>query len=167
MKVLIMTADGFEDTELLCPRYRLQEAGFQVDVAAPEWGQVKGKHGYTVAANLALRDVEPSAYRLLLLPGGKAPSALRLIPEALDIARAFAGAGRPIAAICHGPQILVSAGLLQGRLATCYRTVARELDAAGAHYEDREVLVDGNLITSREPGDIPAFMKEVLRAVGA
>jgi len=165
MKVLILTADGFEDTELICPMYRLKEAGFQVDIAAPEWGEVKGKHGYHVTANLTFDEVESSTYRLLLLPGGKAPECLRIIPKVLDIARNFAKERKPIAAICHGPQILLSAGLIQGLTATCYYKISRELEAEGVHYRNVEVNVDQNIITSRESNDIPAFMREIMRAL--
>jgi protease I len=166
MRVLILSADGFEDSELLCPMYRLKEAGYQVDIVAPEWGQIKGKRGYTVTANLALDDVQPDGFRLLLLPGGKAASqTLRTIPRVLDIVREFVDKGRPVAAICHGPQILVSAGVLVGRRFTCYGGVARELEVSGVLYEDSEVVVDGNIITSRQPSDIPAFMSEVIRAL--
>ncbi len=166
MKILVLTAENFEDSELLCPMYRLKEAGYQVDIAAPEWGEVKGKHGYKVTANLTLDEVEPSGYRLLLLPGGKAPDRLRIMPKALDIVRAFHDLGLPIAAICHGPLILVSAGLLQGVRATCYRKVSRELEVAGALYEDQEVVVDQGFITSREPSDLPSFMMEVMKVLG-
>ncbi len=168
-KALIVTADMFEDTELLYPYYRLQEAGYDVDVAAPKAGEVTGKKGYKVKANLSLDDVESAGscgYKLLVLPGGKAPAELRAIPKALDIARDFASSGAPIAAICHGPQVLVSAGLMNGREATCYSSVAEELKAAGALYEDSEVVVDKNLVTSRVPADLPAFMREVMRLLG-
>lgn len=100
---------------------------------------------------------------LLVLPGGRAPAAVRKEKAALDIARAFFARNKPVAAICHGPQTLISAGLMQGRHATCYRTVAEELKAAGAHYEDEEVVVDGNLVTSRQPSDLPAFLREMMR----
>ena len=168
-KALIVTADAVEDSELLYPYYRLQEAGYDVDVAAPKAGEVTGKHGYTVKANLSLDDVESAGscgYKLLVLPGGKAPAALRQLPKALDIARDFASSGAPIAAICHGPQVLITAGLMRGRKATCYKTVAEELLAAGGLYEDTEVVVDKNLITSRQPSDLPAFMREVMRLLG-
>jgi protease I len=166
MRILILSADGFEDSELLCPMYRLKEAGYQVDIAAPEWGQIKGKQGYMVTANLALDDVQPDSFKLLLLPGGKAASqTLRTIPRAQDIVREFVDKGRLVAAICHGPQILVSAGVLVGRRATCYEGMAGELEVSGVLYEDSEVVVDGNIITSRQPSDIPAFMSEVMRAL--
>ncbi len=167
MGILIMTAHGFEDTELLCPYYRFREEGFEVSVCAPEWGEVRGKHGYTVTANLAISEAKAEAYRLLYLPGGKAPAELRLLPEALELVRAFHQQGKPIAAICHGPQVLLSAGILQGKRATCYPKIARELEAAGVHYVDDEVVIDGNLITSRRPADLPAFMKALIRILKA
>ncbi len=166
MQVLFLTTDGFEDTELLCPYYRLREAGYQVDIAAPEWGEITGKHGYKVHANLAVSEVSPDPYKLLFIPGGKAPSDLRLIPEVLDLVRAFHQQAKPIAAICHGPQVLLSAGILKGRRATCYHKIARELQANGVNYLDTEVVIDGNLITSREPADLPALMKTILTILG-
>lgn len=163
MKALIISADYFEDSELLVPYYRLREEGWQVDIASLAPGRIHGKHGYEVAAGMALRDVNPDDYALLVLPGGMAPAALRKEQAALDIARAFFRAGKPVAAICHGPQLLVSAGLLQGRHATCYHAVAPELQEAGALYADREVVVDGMLITARQPSDLPAFMRELMK----
>jgi protease I len=168
-KALIVTADLFEDSELIYPYYRLLEAGYQVDIAAPSAGTVTGKRGYAFAANLSLADVEDSGscgYKLLVLPGGKAPEALRAMPKALDIARDFAGAGAPIAAICHGPQVLATAGVLRGRKATCYKSVAEELTAAGALYEDSETVIDKNIITTRMPSDLPAFMRAVMAMIG-
>ena len=163
MKALIVSADHFEDSELLVPYYRLLEAGWQVDVASVSRGKIHGKRGYEVAVGKAMRDVNPDEYAVLVVPGGKAPAALRKEQAALDIARAFLRSGKPVAAICHGPQLLVSAGLLKGRHATCYHSVAEELQEAGARYEDREVVVDGNLITSRQPSDLPAFMRELMK----
>lgn len=169
-KALILTADTFEDSELLAPVYRLLEAGYAVDVAAPVAGKVTGKHGYEVTAALAIADLGPDAakcYDLLLLPGGKAPGVVRAIPQALEVARAFDAAKKPIAAICHGPQTLVSAGIMKGRAATAYKTVQPELTEAGAKTQDKEVVVDKNLVTSRQPGDIPAFNREMMRLLGA
>lgn len=166
MKALIISADHFEDTELLVPYYRLKEAGIEVDIASIGTGKITGKHGYEVEANKALKEVDPDDYDILLLPGGKAPSAVRKEAAALDIARSFFSKNKPVAAICHGPQTLISAGLLKGRHATCYHSVAGEMKAAGAIYEDREVVVDGNLVTSRQPSDLPAFMREMLKLLG-
>jgi protease I len=165
MKALIISADNFEDTELLVPYYRLKEEGIYVDIASINKGRIKGKHGYEVEVNKTLKEVKPDEYDILILPGGKAPEAIRKEKEALDIARHFFEKNKPVAAICHGPQTLISANLLKGRHATCYRTVADELKASGSLYEDKEVVVDGNLITSRQPSDLPSFMREIIKAI--
>ncbi|MDH5512480.1 MAG: type 1 glutamine amidotransferase, partial [Gammaproteobacteria bacterium] len=151
MKVLIISANRFEDSELLVPYYRLREEGITVDIASMAKGFIRGKHDYEIEANVAIADVHPEQYSALVLPGGKAPSALRENKRVLDVVRAFFEAGKPVSAICHGPQILVSAGVLKGRTATCYRSVAEELRSAGVNYRDADVLVDGNLVTSRQP----------------
>jgi protease I len=166
MKALILSANNFEDTELLVPLYRLQEAGYTVDVASQTRDTISGKHGYEVPVNKVFKDIAPADYGLLILPGGKAPAAIRNDPAVQEIVRSFMAEGKPVAAICHGPQILVSAGQLKGRHATCYSSVAPELKEVGALYEDSEVVVDGNLITSRTPGDLPAFMREIMRKLG-
>lgn len=163
MKALILSADQFEDSELLVPLYRLQEAGYDVDVASTASGSIVGKHGYAVSVDKSFAEIDPSAYAVLILPGGKAPAAIRHDTMVQAIVRAFMAADKPVAAICHGPQILISAGLLNGKRATCYRSVSEELQGAGARYEDREVVVDGHLVTSRQPGDLPAFMREIMR----
>lgn len=168
-KALIVSADLFEDSELLCPMYRLQELGYQVDIAAPQKGTITGKHGYKVEAGLAIGEVESAGscgYSVLVLPGGKAPAAVRQIPAALDIVRDFVSSGIPIAAICHGPQVLVSAGVVNNKRMTCYQSVAEELKDAGAQYEDVEVVVDGQFVTSRMPMDIPAFNRELVKKLG-
>lgn len=163
MKALILSANDFEDSELLIPYYRLLEAGYTVDVAAEKKGVIRGMHGYEVQSILTFTDVDPETYGVLILPGGKAPATVRKDLAALGIARHFFTANKPVGAICHGPQTLISAGVLSGRRATCYGTVARELEDAGALYEDSEVVVDGRLVTSRQPADLPAFMREVMK----
>ena len=163
MKVLIISADQFEDSELLVPYYRLIEEGMQVDIASMRKGKVTGKHGYEVEADKSLAEIDADEYDALILPGGKAPASVRKEPAALAVAKRFFERNRPVAAICHGPQTLISAGLLKGRRATCYRSVANEMREAGAKYEDSEVVVDGNLVTSRQPSDLPAFMRETVK----
>lgn len=165
MRTLILSADGFEEAELLVPYYRLKEEGVAVHVATPDGRPVRGKHGYEVKADLALAQVEPEDYDLLILPGGKAPAALRKEARALAIARDFFARNKPVAAICHGPQILVSAGVLAGRRVTGYKAIAAELREAGAHYVDAEVVVDGPLVTSRQPSDLPAFLRELSKQI--
>lgn len=167
MRVLMISTDGFEDTELLVPFYRLREENIDVDVAAPEARVITGKHGYEVKAGLTVAAVRTDDYDLLVLPGGKAPATLRHDEQVLQVARDFFGKKKPVAAICHGPQILATAGLLRGRTATSYRSVGKELEEAGAVYKDQELVVDGNLITSRQPGDLPAFNREILRRLAA
>jgi protease I len=163
MKVLIISADHFEDTELLYPYYRLKEEGFKVHVASLSRGTITGKHGYSVTVDMSLDEVEPKQYDLLVLPGGKAPERLKKEQRALAIAKHFFADKKPVAAICHGPLILAAAGLLRGLEATGYRSTKAELVSSGANYRDQEVVVDGNLITSRQPSDLPAFSREMIK----
>ena len=163
MRALIISADNFEDTELLVPYYRLKEEGIEVDIASLKRGTIKGKHGYEVEVDKTLKEVSPDDYDILILPGGKAPEAIRKDSYALEIAKDFFRKNKPVSAICHGPQTLISAGLLKGRHATCYKSVAKEMKDAGAFYEDKEVVVDGNLVTSRQPPDLPAFLRETMK----
>ncbi len=165
MRALIVSSDRFEDSELSEPLQQLQAKGVEVDIAAPQRRSITGKHGHRVSAGLALGAVRAEDYDLLVLPGGEAPAILRKIPEAVAIARHFLKADKPIAAICHGPQLLIATGLMAGRTATCYRAMRAELEEAGVNYLDREVVVDGNLVTSRRPADIPAFMRAIFTIV--
>jgi protease I len=166
MRALVVSADRFEDSELSEPLQQLRARGVDVDIAAPQQGPITGKHGHKVCAGLSLSSVRAEDYDLLLLPGGEAPARLRKIPEAVAIARRFFQTDKPVAAICHGPQLLIATGLMAGRTATCYRAVRQELETAGASYLDREVVVDGNLVTSRQLADIPAFMRAIFQITG-
>lgn len=163
MKALIISADNFEDIELLVPYYRLEGEGVHVDIASIKKGKIKGKHGYEVEVNKTLKEVNPDDYDILILPGGKAPETLRKEKKAIEIAKHFFQKNKPVSAICHGPQTLITAGLLKGRKATCYKSVAQEMKDAGAIYEDKEVVIDGTLVTSRQPSDLPAFMRETIK----
>lgn len=163
MRALIISADNFEDTELLVPYYRLKEEGIHVDVASMKKGKIKGKHGYEVEVDKTLKEVDPNDYDILILPGGKAPELIRKEKDALEIAKDFFHKNKPVSAVCHGPQILISAGLLRGRHATCYKSVAKEMKDAGAIYKDEEVVIDGNFVTSRQPSDLPAFLREIMK----
>ncbi len=163
MRALIISADNFEDTELLVPYYRLKEEGIHVDVASMKKGKIKGKHGYEVEVDKTLKEVDPNDYDILILPGGKAPELIRKEKDALEIAKDFFHKNKPVSAVCHGPQILISAGLLRGRHATCYKSVAKEMEDAGAIYKDEEVVIDGNLVTSRQPSDLPAFLRGIMK----
>lgn len=165
MRALILVADHVEDLEFFYPYYRLQEEGFEVDVATSDGKEIVGKHGYDFQPNASFAQVNASDYDLLVLPGGKAPETVRLQPEAVRIARTMMESDKTVAAICHGVQTLISAGMLHGRKATCWKGIRDDLKAAGAEYLDQEVVVDGNLVSSRSPEDLPAFCREMLAAV--
>lgn len=165
MRALILIADGFEDSEFFYPYYRLQEEGIDIDVAGPEVGRVTGKHGYEFEANIPLSNLRDLDYDLLIVPGGKAPETIRLYPAAVELTEKMVGDGRIVAAICHGPQLLLSADVLRGRRATCWKTIRDDIQAAGAEYVDEAVVVDGDLVTSRSPADLPAFSRAILAAM--
>lgn len=165
MKALFLSEDGFEDTELLCPLYRLLEEGIEADVAAIKKGLITGKHGYQVMAEKTFKDILPQEYGLLVLAGGNAPEKARLAESALKIARHFMDEDKPVASICHGAQILISAGRLDGRTGTAWRGIRDDLAAAGANVVDEEVVVDGNWISSRQPQDLPAFNRAIMKTI--
>ncbi len=163
MKILILSADDFEDMEMFLPYYRFKEEGFDVDVASKKRQTIEGRHDYKIEANRSFEEINPQEYDMLFLPGGKGPSKVRKEDSALQIVRHFMEKNKPIVTICHGPQIMISAGVVQGRHMTCAPDVAKELKEAGAVYEDTEVVVDGNIVSSRMPEDLPAFMQEVMK----
>ncbi len=167
MKVLIISASGFEDTELVVPLNRLQEAGIDAEIAALARGTIRGKHGHEAQATRAAKEARAEDYDMLILPGGKAPALLREDEDVLRVVRAFFAADKPVAAICHGPEILVAASVVKGRKLTSTASIGSQLNAAGAHRVDEEVVVDGNLITSRHPGDLPAFTREIMQRLEA
>jgi len=162
MRVLVISADDFEDSELTEPVAALREAGLEVDIAAPKAGAIRGKKGVEVDANLDVAEVAASAYDLLLLPGGKAPARLRESEKVRSLVQDFMTGAKPIAAICHGPQILISAGVVKGRTMTAYSSVGKELEEAGAEYVDQIVVADSNFITARQPSDLPAFIDQIM-----
>ncbi len=163
MKALIFGADGFEDTELLYPYHRLKEKGITTHIASMKTGPITGKHGYEVNADIAFKDVNPADYNILVISGGKGPEKMRLNKDALEITRYFFKENKPVAAICHGPQVLVSAGVIKGRKATCWLGIRDDIIAAGALYEDCEVVIDRNLVSSRSPDDLYAFGREMIK----
>jgi protease I len=159
MKALIVTTDGFEDSELTYPYYRLQEAGIDVALATPDGESVTGKIGEEMEADLAISDASEDEYDLLVVPGGNAPEDLRLeAEEAIELVKAFDDSGKPIASICHGAQLLISADVLEGREATGYWAIQVDMENAGATFVDEECVVDENLVTARYPDDLPAWL---------
>lgn len=169
-KAVVLTANKFEDMEVFFPVFRLLEEGWQVDIAAPNMKDMIGENGYILKPDKTIEEVDPAEYDLLIIPGGArngAPATVRKIKKAQEIARSFFAENKPVASICHGPYTLVSAGLVKGRHFTSfwYDGVPEEIKEAGGIWEDKDVVVDGNLITSRWPMDLPAFMREVMRMV--
>jgi protease I len=169
-RVLIIATDGFEQSELTGPRDALNQAGIETVVASPEAGEIKGwQHtdwGDTVKVDQTLDAVKADDFDALVLPGGQMnPDVLRLNPEAIALIKSFAEAGKPVAAICHAPWLLAEADLVKGRTVTSWPSIRTDLRNAGANVVDQEVAVDGNLITSRKPDDIPAFSKALIKAV--
>ncbi|MCZ7371677.1 MAG: type 1 glutamine amidotransferase [Candidatus Methanoperedens sp.] len=164
MKALILVAGDVEDIEFFYRYYRQREEGWEIDVAAPDARKIVGKHGYDFEPDRKISEASAEDHDLLVLPGGKAPEQVRLQPEAVEIARSMLEAGKTVAAVCHGIQTLISADVLRGRKATCWPGIRDDAEAAGAEYLDQEVVIDGNLITSRRPEDLPAFCRETLAA---
>ncbi|MHA1616487.1 MAG: type 1 glutamine amidotransferase domain-containing protein [Candidatus Njordarchaeales archaeon] len=161
-KILILSADDFEDIELLYPYYRLKEEGFEVEIASNK-DTICGKHGYVIKVNKKFEEVNPEEYDALILPGGRAPERVRLNEKAVAITKHFFEKNKPVAAICHGPQVLISAGVVKGRKLTSWYGIKDDVIAAGGEWIDKEVIVDGNLVTSRHPGDLPAWMREFIK----
>ncbi len=178
VKVLIVAGDAVEALEIFYPYYRLKEEGFEVHVAAPSkkelntvvhdfeegWETYTEKKGYIFRwVDLTFAEVKPEDYDGLYIPGGRAPEYIRTYPELEKIVKHFFETNKPVAAICHGPQILAAYGLLKGKRATCYLAVKPDLISCGAEYKDEEVVVDGNLVTSRAWPDLPALMREFIK----
>jgi protease I len=167
-RIAILATDGFEQSELTEPKRLLEEAGAKTDVIAPgDATQIKGwKHkewGEPVPVDVALDDAQVADYDALVLPGGVMnPDLLRLQPAAIALIKSFGDAGKTIAAICHGPWTLIDAGLVDGRKITSWPSLRKDLENAGAQWQDSEVVRDGTLISSRKPDDIPAFAGAII-----
>ena len=162
-RAVIITAQNFQDEEFIYPYYRLLEAEFQVDVATKDKQKVIGKYGLPVNPTKDVTDLRVEDYDLVVLPGGhEAPDRVRQIREVLEFVRGMSDRGKVVAAICHGPWIAISAGIMRGKKATCYVGMADDLKNAGAHYVDAPVVVDGNLVTSPHYKNNGDFMRAVL-----
>ena len=167
-KVLFLVGEEYEDIELLYPFYRVIEEGFTPVIAWKEArAKVTGKHGYTVVSDLSFREVRVEDYIALVIPGGRGPERIRNIPEVKEITRKFFEQRKPVAAICHGPQVLISAGVIRGRKGTSYESIKDDVIAAGGEYIDAPVVEDQNLISSRHPGDLPFFAASLVKALRA
>jgi protease I len=167
-RVAILVTDGFEQAELLEPRKALDDAGATAQVISPAIDKVKGWNhtnwGNEIPVDVSLDSARAEDYHALLLPGGVMnPDRLRMNPKAVDFVKHFTDAGKPVAAICHGPWTLIEAGAVRGRTLTSWPSLKTDLRNAGANWVDHEVVADGSLVTSRKPDDIPAFNRAMLR----
>ena len=170
-RVLIIATDGFEQSELMEPKAALEAAGFETVVASPKAGEIKGwkdgNWGESVPVDAELDSVSEGDFDALLLPGGQMnPDILRMDERVIDLIEDFNDAEKPIAAICHAPWLLIEADVVDGRTVTSWPSVRTDLRNAGADVVDQEVAIDGNLITSRKPDDIPAFNKALIAMLG-
>lgn len=166
-KIAILTESGFEEVELTSPLQALQEAGATVQVVSPQQRTVRGMkdHDWSieVPVDLNISQANANDFDGLLLPGGVFnPDQLRMNQQAIEFIKAFFEAGKPVAAICHGPQSLITAGVVKGRRLTSYPSIAVDLINAGAEWSDAEVIVDQGLVTSRKPDDLPAFNRKMV-----
>lgn len=172
IRVMILATDGFEQSELVKPKANLERAGIETTVVSLKPGKIKGWNkddwGESVTVDMTLDEASEGDFDALLLPGGQInPDRLRMEEDAIELIKAFDSAGKPIAAICHAPWLLAEANLIDGRTVTGWPSIRTDLMNAGADVVDREVVTDGNLITSRKPDDIPAFSKALIEKLGA
>lgn len=161
-RVLIITADDTQDLEFFYPYYRLNEAGYTVDVATPKGGSFKGKMGIGLKETKAIDALKPADYALIYIPGGKAPAELRKNQTVINFVTQFFQSGKPIAAICHGAQVLITANIIRGRKISAYPEIKNEVEEAGAYFADEALAIDGQFITARVPGDLPRHMCGVI-----
>ena len=166
-KVALLIEDMYEDTEALVPYYRLQEVGFEVDVVGPEVKVYTSKHGYPLKANVAAKDARAEDYVAVIIPGGYAPDRMRRNSAIVRFVREMNDQGKVIAAICHAGWVLVEADILRGRRCTSFFSIRKDMENAGAVWEDSPTVVDGNLITARFPADLPVFLRTIVATIGA
>jgi len=165
-KVAILTDTGFEESELVSPKKALEEAGAQVEIVSnisSVKGWTDGNWSKEIKTDVLLKDADPAQYDALLIPGGVInPDKMRREKAYVDFARSFLEAGKPVAAICHGPQLLIETGLLKNKEMTSFHSIKTDLINAGVEWKDEEVVVDNGLVTSRSPKDLPAFNKKII-----
>lgn len=163
--VAMVLAANFEDSEAIDPKKYLEERGAKVTVIGLETGAIEGKKGGKLDAGATFDNVSVRDFDALIIPGGGAPENLRIHDNAVKFTREFVESGKPVAAICHGAQLLISADVIRNRTITCVNKIRDDVKNAGANYVDEAVVTDGNFITSRVPGDIPAFNKAIVESL--
>jgi len=162
-KILLFVEELYEDLELLYPKIRLTEEGAKTTVAGPEAKLYRGKNGYPIRADASMNDVRSSDFDALVIPGGFAPDKLRRYPGILEITQQFHAGHKPIAFICHAGWVPISAKILKGKHATSVKAIKDDMENAGVIWEDKAVVVDGNLISSRTPEDLPDFCRAIIK----
>jgi len=161
--VVIITGPGFEDSEVIFPYFRLQEEGYSVDVVTSNDLPVTGKHGYPQEPTIKISELGKKKYDLVVIPGGnEAPDRVRQVKEILDFVKQMYKKGKVISSICHGPWVLISAGIIKGKNATCYKGMKDDLINAGAFYREVPYVIDGNIITSDHPRNLGVWMKTTI-----
>ena len=168
MRIAMLVEEMYEEIELLYPLFRLREEGFTIDIVGTDKGkEYKGKHGYPMVSDLASSEVRADDYDAVIIPGGYSPDKMRRCPDTIRFVKDMNNKGKLIAAICHGPWMMASCCDLRGKKVTGFFSIKDDLVNAGADYVDSEVVVSGNLITSRGPQDLTAFTKEIIKALKA
>lgn len=163
-KILIMADDGVEDAEFLYPYYRFQEEGFKLDIVASKAKKTYiGKHGVPFTSDVQPEEVHIDEYEAVIIPGGRAPDRMRVNKELVEIIKEANRKGKIIAAVCHGPQMLIEADIIRGKKATCWKSVVTDLKNAGATFVDKSAVIDGNIVTSRSVEDLPDFCRETIK----
>ncbi|MCX8182607.1 MAG: type 1 glutamine amidotransferase [Candidatus Methanomethyliaceae archaeon] len=163
-KILIMLDEGVEESEFIYPYYRFQEEGYEVVICASRAKETYvGKHGVPFRSEISPKDVKIEEYDAVIIPGGRAPDRMRVNADLVKIVKDAYEKGKVIAAVCHGPQMLIEADVLRGKKATCWKSVATDIKNAGATFVDAPVVVDGKIVTSRMPSDLPSFCKETIK----
>lgn len=164
-RIALLVEDQFEDLEFWYPRIRMEEEGAEVVVVGVEEKSYSGKNGLTAMAHRGIDAVDPQDFDACIIPGGYAPDRMRRSREMVELVRILHEAGKPVAAICHAGWMLASAGILEGKRVTSFFSIRDDLENAGANWVDEEVVTDEALITSRDPGDLPAFCRAIIDAV--
>ncbi len=164
-KVIIITGDNVEDLEFFYPYYRFNEEGYEVDVVTEDGGEFEGKCDLGLKNSKSIKEVNPQDYELIYLPGGKAPKSLRKNEDVINFVKQFAATGKPIASICHGAQILISARLVGGKKIAAWPEMKEELEEAGAQFSDEALNKDGQFITARMPGDLHRHLCGVIESL--
>jgi protease I len=163
-KILILLENGVEDSEFIYPYYRFQEEGYKMDIIAPKAKkEYIGKHGVPFTSEISPDEVDLDDYDAVVIPGGQAPDRMRIHPNMVELVKAANNKGKVIAAVCHGPQMLIEADIVRGKTVTSWPSVRTDLRNAGANVVDEASVVDGNIVTSRSPDDLPDFCRETIK----